>query len=512
MELILLPLIRFLFGGLSMASGRASRIFAILALVADAALLGKLAVSLSTGISPAIILGGWDRGLGIAFVGDQMGLTFAALTWGLGVAVVLYTWRDALRPYFFMLLHLLIGASYALVLTKDLFNTYVILELLTLASFLLVGYGRRPRQIWASLRYLILCSLGMSLFLFGIAIVYYHTRSLDLTEIAVRIATDPGAPWVRLAAALLVGGVAVKAGVFLFSLWLPAAHARAIPAVSALLSGVVIKMGVVVLFRLSGVFPLGLTFTVLGFATGLLGILYAVQTYDVKRLLAFSTLSQIGYLLIGFGVGSEAARLGAIDYAVAHGLFKGLLFLAVGEAARIVGTSDLRALVLNRNAIPGATRAALIVGVLGIIGMPPFAGFAAKAVLESALHPTIFHAAVGLLSVGTAVSFAKLAPLLFARSSGRTDRTRAASYGWLGGTVVLFLPLSATIVPRSLLTATLVWPAFLEAIAAILLGLGLYRLVRNRPFRLPQGVFRIEEGTLVILAGFFLIYVLLLNG
>ena len=512
MELILLPLIRFLFGGLSMASGRASRVLAILALVADAVLLGKLAFSLSTGVPPAIILGGWDRGLGIAFVGDRIGLTFAALTWGLAVAVVLYTWRDALRPYFFVLLHLLIGASYALVLTKDLFNAYVILELLTLASFLLVGYGRRPRQIWASLRYLILCSLGMSLFLFGVAVIYYHTRSLNLADVAAQVSIDPTAAWVRLAAALLVGGVAVKAGVFLFSLWLPAAHARAIPAVSALLSGVVIKMGVVVLFRLSEVFSLGLTLTVLGFATGFLGILYAVQTYDLKRLLAFSTLSQIGYLLIGLGVGSEAARLGIIDYAVAHGLFKGLLFLAVGEAARTVGTSDLRALILNRSAIPKATRAALIVGVLGIIGMPPFAGFAAKAVLESALHPTLFHAAVGLLSVGTTVSFAKLMPLLFADSSGQTDRLRAVSYGWLGGAVVLFLPLSAAIVPRSLHTACLGWPAILEAVAAILLGLGLHRLIRNRPFRLPQSVFRIEEGTLVILAGFFLIYVLLLIG
>ena len=509
MGLILLPLIRFLFGGLSMASGRASRLFAVLALVVDAVLLARLTLALAGGAPTALVLGGWDRGLGITLAGDRIGLTFAALTWGLGIAVVLYTWKDALRPYFFMLLHLLIGASYALVFTRDLFNVYVILELLTLTSFLLVGYERRPRQVWASLRYLILCSLGMSLFLLGIAVVYYHTGSLNMAEVSPQIAADPGSTWVRLAASLLIGGVAVKAGVFVFSLWLPAAHARAMPAVSALLSGVVIKMGVVQLFRLSEIFPVGLTFTVLGVATGLLGIVYAIQTHDAKRLLAFSTLSQIGYLLIGFGAGTEAARFGALAYAIAHGLFKALLFLAVGEASRIVGTSDLRALTLNRNSIPAATRAALILGTLGIVGAPPLAGFAAKAVLESGLHPMALHAAVSLISVGTAISFAKILPLLVARSSGRSAWNHTAAYSWLGAGIVLFLPLSVAIVPRSLLSAAWRWPAYAETLAAILVGLGLHRLLRNRRLRLPHRIFRIEEGTLVVLAGFFLVYVLL---
>ena len=506
MELILLPLTRFLFGGLSIATGKASRLFAVLALAVDGILLGRLAAALAANAPVELVLGGWSRGFGIAFTGDRIGLTFAALVWGLGVAVLLYTWKDTLRPYFFMLLHLLIGASYALTTTGDLFNAYVILELLTLTSFLLVGYERKPSQIWASLRYLILCSLGMSLFLLGIAVVYYHTGTLDLVEVAAHVASGSTAPWIRLAAALLTTGVAVKAGIFLFSLWLPAAHARAIPAVSALLSGVVIKMGVVELFRLSAIFPLDLTFIVLGFATGFLGIVYAIQTRDAKRLLAFSTLAQIGYLLIGFGAGSEAARLGALDYAVAHGLFKALLFLAVGEASKLVGGSDLRTLILHRDRIPRTTRVALIVGVLGIVGMPPFAGFAAKAVLESCLHPTTFHAAVALISVGTVVSFAKLIPLLRGRTSGRTETTRAVAYGWLGGGVVLFLPLSAAMLPRSLLATTWGWSAYVEAAAVILIGLGLYRLVRRRPFRLPDRIFRIEEATLVILAGFFLVF------
>jgi len=509
MELVLLPLIRFAIGALSMGVGRRSRFLAVLAHLCDAALLARIALLLARGTALDATLGGWADRVGIGFSGDLIGLPIAALIWGLAVAVSLYTWKDELRAYFYVLLHFLIGAAYAMVFTEDLFNAYVILELLTLASFLLVGYERKPRQIWASLRYLFLCSVGMSLFLLGIAVVYYHTGTLNLSALAAHVARAPAAPWIPLAAALLVGGVAVKAGIFLFSLWLPAAHARAMPAVSALLSGVVIKMGVVELFRLAGVFPLDLTFTVLGAATGLLGMLYALQTYDMKKLLAFSTLSQIGYLLIGFGAGSQASRLGALDYAVAHGLFKALLFLAVGQAVACVGSPDLRALTLNRRTIPRGTRIAIAVGILGIVGIPPFAGFAAKAVLESGVHSLFVHAMVALISVGTAASFSKLLPLLSVRSAARCRGATVSAYAWLGGGIALFLPLSATLVPRSILSASWHWPAYLEAGLALALGYGIHRILRGRSFRLPQRVFRVEEGTLAVVAGVLIVFSLL---
>ena len=509
MELILLPLLRFAFGAISMVGGRRTRAISLLALLCDAALLTRIALLLAGGAQLEITLGGWADAVGIAFVGDLIGLPIAALIWGLAVAVTLYTWKGELRPYFFVLLHFLIGSAFAMVFTQDLFNAYVILELLTLTSFLLVGYERNPSQIWASLRYLILCSVGMSLFLLGIAVAYYHTGTLNVPRLAAHVAGNPSAPWIPLAAALLVGGVAVKAGIFFFSLWLPAAHSRAMPAVSALLSGVVIKMGVVELFRLAEVFPLDLTFTVLGVSTGLLGILYAIQTYDLKELLAFHTLSQIGYLLIGFGAESAASRLGALDYAIAHGLFKALLFLAVGQAVACVGSSDVRALKLERCSIPLATRIAIAVGMLGIVGIPPFAGFTAKAVLESGVHSILVRVMVGVISVGTAASFSKLLPLLPARSTATCERPTTAAYAWLGGAIALFLPLSATLVPRSILSATWQWPAYLEAGIAVMLGYGVHRLLRGRSLGLPKRLFRVEEGTVAIVAGVLIVFALL---
>jgi multicomponent Na+:H+ antiporter subunit D len=509
MSLILLPLLRFLFSALTIAIGRGRRILAVAALAVDAGLLAGLAVTLAKAGTQVTTLGGWGPTVGIGFAMDRIGLTFAALTWGLSVAVLLYTWQKQFRPYFYMLFHLLIGACYALVFTKDLFNAYILFELATLASFLLVGYERRARQIWASLRYLIVSSFGMSLFLVGIAVTYYHAHSLSLDRIAAIVSANPTAPWVLLAATLLMAGIAVKAGIFGFSLWLPLAHSQAIPAVSALLSGVVIKMGIVELFRLSAVFPLDLPLTVLGVGTALLGIAYAVTTFNLKRMLAFHTLSQIGYLLIGFAAGTEAARLGALDYAVAHGLFKSLLFLAVGDLAARAGSSDLHRLVAQRGGLPRTTIVALGIGALGIVGLPPFAGFAAKAVLTSGVHSTILHSLVLVVAAGTVASFSKLLPLFHGPFSGRGEPSKLLSYAWLGGAILLFLPISRAMAPSRVWAACLQWRAYLEALAVIAAGLLLYLAIRRTKWPLPQTLFRLEEAVLSILVGLLFIWSLL---
>ncbi len=509
MPLILLPLLRFVFAILSISFVRARKPFTILSHLVDAVFLSQLILTLVRGTPELITVGGAPVGIGISMIGDQAGLTFAALAWGLSVAVSAYTWKDDLRPYFFMLLNLLIGACYALSFTIDLFNAYLLFELLTLVSFLLVGYQRQPRQIWASLHYLVLSSLGMSMFLLGIGVVYAHCGCLDLAVLKTMISASPSEPWMLLAGSLLVAGVSVKAGVFTFSLWLPSAHARAMPAVSALLSGLVIKMGVVELFRLADVFPIHLPLIVLGTITGILGILYAINTYDIKKMLAFHTLSQIGYILIGLGAGTEVARLGALGYAVAHGLFKSLLFLSLGEAATQVGSAQWEVLVEKKRGIPRGTRIALVIATLGIIGLPPLAGFAAKAILEDGLPTLALHLIVLLISIGTVTSFAKLSPVLFARSTSRTNRSRALTYAWLGGAILLFWPLSLIMTSPELGLHALSTAHIATAVGTLAFGGALYLLIRRRPLHLPTRIFRLEEAPLVILVGFFLIYALI---
>jgi multicomponent Na+:H+ antiporter subunit D len=511
MSLILLPLFRFVAAMVAVSFARAQKPLAIVIHLIDATLLARLAWALARGTLVRIVLGNAPDGIGVSLVGDPVGLTFAALAWGLSVAVFLYAWKDRLRPYFYLLVHLLIGACYALAFTQDLFNAYLLFELLTLVSFLLVGYQRLPRQILASLRYLVLSSVGMSLFLLGIGVVYAHCGRLDWTYLKPLL-NSTQEPWMVLAGSLLVAGIAVKAGVFTFSLWLPSAHARAMPVVSALLSGLVIKMGVLELFRLADVFPIGLALIVLGSITGLLGIVYAIKEPDIKRMLAFHTLSQIGYALIGFGAGSDLARRGALAYVVAHGLFKALLFLTVGEAAACAGGSKLKCLVDHRLDIPNGTRVAMFLATLGIVGLPPLAGYDAKAVLEDGLSSLVLRLVVILISVGTVASFAKLVPLWQGRSAIRVPLSRAWAYAWLAGAILLFWPLSLSLAPLGAALHALGVLHLAEAAGVLAVGGGLFAWLRNRRIRLPETVFRLEVSPLIILGGFFMVYALLLLG
>lgn len=512
MPLALLPLIRFFLAILTITIPRTRRLLVVAAHTIDAVLLTWLAIAFARGTPLSLILGDVSQGIGISMIGDRIAVTFALLAWGLSVAVSVYAWKDRLRPYFFLLLNLLVGACYALAFTKDLFNAYLLFELLTLVSFLLVGYPRQPRQIWASLRYLLLSSLGMSIFLFGVGVTYAHCGTLDIDLLKPLVASASGEPWVLLAASLLVAGVAVKAGIFTFSLWLPSAHARAMPVVSALLSGLVIKMGVLELFRLADTFPIQLPLVVFGSVTGLLGILYAVQTRDIKRMLAFHTLSQIGYALIGFGAGTPEARLGALSYVVAHGLFKALLFLAIGEAASCTGSAKHAVLVEKGSSIPWGARIALLIATMGIIGLPPLAGFDAKAILEDGLPTITLRVIVILISVGTVVSFSKLVPILFARSTCKTQWPRAAAYSWLGAFILLFWPVAIVMTSAAICAHALSAIHTLEALGAIAVGFLIYWLIRHRRFRLPETIFHLEESPLFILAGFLVVFALLALG
>jgi multicomponent Na+:H+ antiporter subunit D len=478
------------------------------ALFIDAIVIGLLWPQILKAETISVILGGWTRDVGIEVAADDVSLAFSTLALLLGVAVTAYVWKERLRPYFFVLIHLLLASVYALVSAKDLFNIYVILELLTLVSFLLVGYGRKARQIWASLNYLILAALGMAIYLFGVGITYYHTGTLNIELLAQRIGDFHGETWIILASTLLAAGVAVKAGVFVFSLWLPEAHASASPAVSALLSGLVIKMGVVVLIRLSSVFELSIALIVMGGITGILGAIYAMFTYELKRMLAFHTLSQVGYLLIGIGVGTPLALAGSISYAVGHGLFKGLLFLASGQVVRHTGSVFIPEQVLAVKTIPRATRTALLIGTLAIAGVPPLAGFCAKGLLLTCTGVLPVVLLLVFISLGTVISFSKIIKLLDPRSGPVEDKTKTISYVALSLPIVAFLPLIALVSSVEEAYSLLGLRQIGESLIIICVGYLVYVAFHSRMLRLPQRIFRLEEAILVMLSMFFVTFFL----
>ena len=509
MIITLLPFGHFLLGVLSLLWQRGARRILPFAFLIDAVLIGSLWARMWRGGAVSIVLGGWGRDLGIELAADRVSLAFALLALFFLLAVTLYLWKERLRPYFYVLLHFLFAAVFALVFARDLFNIYVIIELLTLVSFLLVGYERKAQQIWASLNYLILATLGMAMYLFGVGIIYYHTGTLNLTLLAERIAGMQDQLWLITASTLLVVGVSIKAGVFVFSLWLPAAHASASPAVSALLSGLVIKMGVVVLFRLSTVLDISLPLIVLGGITGVVGAVYTMFTYELKRMLAFSTLSQVGYILIGIGIGTPMAILGSLAYAVAHGLFKGLLFLAAGEVVRATGSAFIPQQIALKGKIPRAARIALLIGTLAIVGLPPLAGFCAKGLLSASAHSLSIHLLMVFISLGTVISFSKLTALLDPRYRGSGDVAKAVSYGVLAIPIIAFLPLSFLLVPRIQALSTLDFLRAGESLGVIAAGFLVHLALRGHPIHLPQRIFRLEEAILMILSMFFATFLLL---
>lgn len=420
-------------------------------------------------------LGPW----GIRLVGDTVALGFWSLALVLHAAVL---WEERRQKgAFHPLLTLLVGTTLALVLSQDLFNLYVCLELTSLLSFLLVGYESRPASVWASLQYLILTTVGMILYLFGVGLVYGRLGTLALSEISHL--AEGGDPALSVGAGLLLSGAAVKGGVFLFGLWLPWAHGRAPHSVSALLSGLVVKMGIVTLFRLGEAFSAGPVLVTLGILTGFGGLVYALWEQDLKYFLAYHTTSQLGYMLIGFGL---FGAWGGLLYALAHGLFKALLFLSAGKAIAQAGSRRIRDLGGRLGWGPAL---GLAVGTWAIAGLPPLAGFTAKGVLGATL-PAWGKWLLFALGVGTVASFAKLVPLL--RPGGGKLR--------LAGEIPLVLTLFAlsgwSFVSYPLLLDPYLWG---QSGLSLALGVLVFSLTRRFHPRLPQ--LTLDRATLTLLLG-----------
>ena len=512
MTLVAAPLVSVIGGAICLMMGRRSRWIAAFTWAISTGLVAYW-IGVVARLGPVHeTLGGWDS-VGISLVMDRPAVAFLLIEQLLTGAVLAYSWRSELRSAFYALFLVLAGAVTALCMSVDMFNIYVLLELLTLTSFLLVAYERRPVQIWASLKYLLLASLGMSIYLFGVALVYAHTGSLGLQQVGDHLAslTAVEAGWIPVAASLITAGIAVKAGVFLYSLWLPAAHGSASAGVSALLSGLVIKMGVLALLRFSFILPIQHALTVLGVMTGLMGALYAIVETDAKKMLAFSTLSQVGYLLIGIGAGSEASRVGVLMYVVAHGMFKGLLFLAVGDAGQRLGSTELSVLRARRHEIPAATRAALLVGCAAIAGFPFVGGFWAKEWLLQG-SPPLQQALLWLLMFCTTVVFSKLLPAGLARGRGGGVRHGGIPYVMLGAGMPLVFMLSRILAPgqaTGTADATLVQAGWSLGVVAVGTFVGVKFRVLQR-MRVPRSVFRIEESVLVMLFGVFVVLAVVL--
>lgn len=337
-------------------------------------------------------LGGWIAPLGIALHADRLTAALLLLVAAIFPAVFVYARAYFPREghearYFWPLAWLLWAALNAVLLSSDLFNLFVALELLTLCAVGLVALTGKPEAIAASLRYLVAALVGSNLFLLAVALLYGATGALALDALAAVSAHDPA---VVLAVALIVVALALKTALVPIHFWLPAAHGAAAAPVSALLSALVIKASFYMLVRVWLVLApaldlaaLGRVLTLLGAVAVLWGSVGALWQQRLKLLVAYSTVAQTGYLFLIFGwlvpgIGTSATALEAgVLQVIAHGLAKAAMFLAAGSLVLSAGRDDFASL---RGAAIREPALVFAFGLAGasLIGLPPSAGFAAK--------------------------------------------------------------------------------------------------------------------------------------
>jgi multicomponent Na+:H+ antiporter subunit D len=327
--------------------------------------------------------------LGTTLTLDGLSLLFLVVVNSVAFFCILYA-IDYIGHYggrgkFFALMLLMVLGLNGVLLARDLFSLYLYLEVASIASYVLVAYNLQYDGIESALKYLLLSAVATALVLLGIALVYISAGTLQFEALKAQLAAGP-AGMTRLflaAAGLFLTGFGLKAAVMPFHAWLPDAHPSAPAPISAMLSGVVIKVaGVYALVRLFlYIYPAPVqvlkVFLVLGVLSMIAGAVIAYFQDDMKRLLAYSSISQIGYILIGLGLGNALGIIGALFHVYNHALFKSLLFLNSGAVQYRTGTRNINEMggLEHRMKVTSITSA---FGTLSIAGVPPFNGFWSK--------------------------------------------------------------------------------------------------------------------------------------
>ncbi|BAZ44649.1 hypothetical protein NIES4102_16610 [Chondrocystis sp. NIES-4102] len=359
---------------------------------------------------------------GITLTIDELSGFFILTNALVTIAVILYCWGNnrttpqdnaGFNHFFYMQMIILHGSVNATFICVDFISLYVALEVISIAAFLLIAYPRTDKSIWVGLRYLFISNVAMLFYLIGAVLVYQAHNSFNYAGLQ-------GSP--PEAVAFIFLGLLVKGGIFVSGLWLPLTHSESQSPVSAMLSGVVVKAGVYPMVRcalmLEDIDPIVRFF---GVATAVLGVCFAVFEKDTKRMLAFHTVSQLGFVL--------AAPIVGGFYALTHGLVKSALFLITG----ILPSRNFKQ--LQQQPMTTNIWIALAIASFSISGFPLLSGFGAKVLTSKNLLPWQVIG-MNLAALGTAISFAKF--IFLPHKQQKEVKEAKLSWGfWLAMAVLL---------------------------------------------------------------------------
>ncbi len=385
---------------------------------------------------------------------------------------ITYIQKFTAENYFHALFCLMVAGMNGVVLSGDLFNIFVFLEISVISAYALVAFGVEKNELEASFKYQVLGGLASFLILFGIGLIYWKTKTLNIADIRQVFSAGYDRTFYLFVQILILSGFGLKAAIIPFHSWLPDAHSSAPSPISAMLSGVLIKaVGIYVILRLFfNMFIISenvsILVTALGTLSMVLGVFLAIGQWDIKRLLAYHSISQMGYVVMSAGIGmvlisrgeindiASLAIAGGLFHLINHAAFKGLLFLNAGAIEYTIATRDLKKMGGLAKHMP-ATSATSFVASMSISGIPPFNGFFSKLIIIVAAVMAKFYLLAVLaviVSVITLASFLKFQRYAFYNKTLATElrHIREVPFPMLFSMVILSiicLLLSLLVVP-----------------------------------------------------------------
>ena len=391
----------------------------------------------------------WPAPFGITLAADHLSAILVAVTGCLSLAALAYARaeidEELLSAGFHPLMHILIGGVCGAFLTGDLFNLYVWFEVMLMASFGLIVLGREKPQLDGGVKYVMINLFSTLLFISGLGLLYGMTGTLNMADLHGAVQNVPDKALLTAVAAIFMAAFGIKAGIFPLFFWLPVSYHTPPVAVSAILAGLLTKVGVYALIRM---FTLVFTFNV-AYTHGLLlaaavltmvtGVLGAAAFNEFRRILSFHIISQVGYMVLGLALFTPLALTGAVFYLLHHMIVKANLFLISGASRRAAGSfelSRLGGLYRDRRFLAFL----FFVPAFSLAGFPPLSGFWAKMMLIKASLAGGFYgvaAAAAVVGLLTVYSMSKIWGEAFWKPAPASARTGQDAAGKAAG------PLSA---------------------------------------------------------------------
>lgn len=358
-------------------------------------------------------LGHYPRGIGITLSVDLMASVFVMLTVFLFTCMFAYNFQKNYMNHLFLFLFLILqGLINGVFMSTDFFNLYILIEVSTIVVSILIMFKKDSRSIYDGMLYLLINIVAMTFFLIGTGYLYKIFGTLDMTVIFNYMPEVTDIRSLILPYCLIITAISLKSAVMPLFSWLPRAHGTySSPSIiSAILSGLYVKCGIYLYIRIQHVFSPAFDtttiFLVMGFLTAIVGFIFALSQTDIKLILSYHTISQIGLIIFGLSLNNEYSYWGSIYHIINHAIFKSALFLTAGIIIETYETRDIRHIRGVFRRMPFVSIFTFM-AILGITGAPFFNGSISKYLIQKGSYISLLDYALIFINLGTIISFVK---------------------------------------------------------------------------------------------------------